>query len=114
MGLTTPGIFDRPMNLWVARLPVLALAGFALCLTLAVRTKGRLARIVSGAPRVSLILPTVALGLVTAGLVADPTIASGSAPVPGEESIRLVLLGIRCDRAARDRRRPLEPLAFGS
>ena len=80
------------MNLWVARFPVLALAGFALCLTLAVRGNGAIARLVAGAPRVSLICPTVAVGLLTAGIVADPTIASGSAPIPGEESIRLVLL----------------------
>lgn len=28
-GLTTPGIAGRPPNLWVGRLPVLAIAGFA-------------------------------------------------------------------------------------
>jgi uncharacterized protein len=28
-GLTTPGVFGRPLNMWVARFPVLALAGFA-------------------------------------------------------------------------------------
>src|SRR6188508_1083040 len=28
-GLATPGIADRPMNMWVGRFPVFALAGFA-------------------------------------------------------------------------------------
>ena len=31
-GLTTPGIWGRPPNLWVGRLPVLAIATFAACL----------------------------------------------------------------------------------
>ena len=31
-GLLTPGIAGRPPNLWVGRLPVLAIAGFAACL----------------------------------------------------------------------------------
>src|SRR5215217_1661308 len=31
-GMTTPGIGGRPPNLWVGRLPVLAIAGFAACL----------------------------------------------------------------------------------
>ena len=39
-GLTTPGIFGRPMNMWVARLPVLALATFAGCLAAAARPDG--------------------------------------------------------------------------
>ncbi len=93
-GLTTPGILDRPLNLWVARLPVLALAGFALCLTVAVRDEGLAARVVTAAPRASLLVPTAVLGLGTAAIVVDPTIAHGAAPIPGEETIRLVLLGV--------------------
>jgi hypothetical protein len=31
-GLTTPGIWGRPPNLWVGRLPVVAIAAFAACL----------------------------------------------------------------------------------
>jgi hypothetical protein len=34
-GLVTPGIGGRPVNLWVGRLPVLAIATFAVCLTAA-------------------------------------------------------------------------------
>jgi HD-GYP domain-containing protein (c-di-GMP phosphodiesterase class II) len=47
-GLATPGIADRPMNMWVSRFPVIALAGFATLLAAALRrpaaTPGRLAR----------------------------------------------------------------------
>jgi hypothetical protein len=92
-GLTTPGILDRPLNLWVARLPVLALAGFALCLGLALRERGVVARAVTSAPRLALLVPTIAVGLFTAAIVVDPTIAHGSAPVPAEETIRLAVLG---------------------
>jgi hypothetical protein len=34
-GLVTPGIGDRPPNLWVGRLPVLAISTFAACLAAA-------------------------------------------------------------------------------
>ena len=34
-GLVTPGIGGRPVNLWVGRLPVLAIATFAVCLAAA-------------------------------------------------------------------------------
>jgi hypothetical protein len=91
-GLTTPGIFGRPLNLWVVRLPVLALAGFALCLALALWEHGPVARAIGTAPRATMVLTTGLLGLLTAAIVVDPTIAHGTAPVPGEESIRLVLL----------------------
>ena len=36
-GLATPGIADRPMNMWVGRFPVIALAGFAAFLAAALR-----------------------------------------------------------------------------
>ena len=36
-GLATPGIADRPMNMWVGRFPVFALAGFATFLAAALR-----------------------------------------------------------------------------
>jgi hypothetical protein len=35
-GLTTPGIWDRPLNWWVARYPTIALAGFAAFMAAAV------------------------------------------------------------------------------
>ena len=39
-GLTTPGVRGRPPNLWVARLPVLAIAAFAACLCAAAGPAG--------------------------------------------------------------------------
>jgi hypothetical protein len=93
-GLATPGIFGRPLNLWVARLPVLALAGFALCLGLALRERGIVGRVVTGAPRVALSVPTIVLGLFTAAIVADPTVAHGGAPIAAEGTIRLAILGL--------------------
>jgi HD-GYP domain-containing protein (c-di-GMP phosphodiesterase class II) len=88
-GLTTPGIFGRPVNLWVARLAVLALVGFALCLALALREGGAIGR----APRATMAIPTLALLLFTSAVVVDPTALHGRAPLPGESVIRLVLLG---------------------
>ena len=58
-GLTTPGIFGRPMNMWVARLPVLALATFAGCLAAAARPDGVVSRFVARSPRVALVFPAV-------------------------------------------------------
>ena len=91
-GLTTPGIFGRPMNLWVARLPVLALATFAGCLALAARPDGRISRLVGTSPRIALGFPTASIALASAAVSVDPTLLWGSVPVPGESQIRVVLL----------------------
>lgn len=91
-GLTTPGILGRPMNQWVGRLPVLALATFAGCLVVAARPHGGLSRLVARSPLVALGFPTVSLALASAAIAIDPTILSGAAPVPGEEQIRTALL----------------------
>lgn len=91
-GLTTPGIFGRPMNLWVARLPVLALATFAGCLAAAARPEGMISRVVARSPRVALGFPAASIALASAAIAIDPTVLSGAAPVPGETQIRIVLL----------------------
>jgi hypothetical protein len=39
-GLTTPGIMGRPLNMWVARFPVMAMAGFAVCLAAVLAGEG--------------------------------------------------------------------------
>lgn len=93
-GLTTPGIFGRPMNLWVARFPVFALATFAACLAAAARPAGAISRAVAASPLISLAFPTVVIALVSTAIAIDPTLLSGSAPVPGEEAIRTVLLAL--------------------
>lgn len=91
-GLTTPGIFGRPMNLWVGRLPVLALATFAGCLAAAVRPDGTVSKLVARSPLVSLGFPTASIALASAAIAIDPTALWGSAPVPGETQIKTVLL----------------------
>ena len=86
-GLTTPGILGRPVQSWVARMPILAIAGFAVGLWLVHRRGelrdtpmrvGRRLSLVAGA----LVLPTVIV-------VVDPALAG--APFPGEMLVRDVL-----------------------
>ena len=91
-GLTTPGMFGRPLNLWVGRLPVLALASFAACLAVAVRVDGLVSRLVTASPRVSLGFPVAGIALASAAIAIDPTMLSGTVPIPGETQIRTGLL----------------------
>ena len=91
-GLTTPGILGRPMNQWVGRLPILALATFAGCLAAAARPDGTISRLVARSPRVALGFPVVSIALASAAIAVDPTVLSGTAPIPGEELIRTALL----------------------
>jgi HD-GYP domain-containing protein (c-di-GMP phosphodiesterase class II) len=92
-GLTTPGILGRPYNLWVSRLPTLALFGFAVALAAAAWTDGPAARIVSRLPRAALVVPVVILGVGTAVVALDPTALRGLVPAPGEESLVIVIRG---------------------
>jgi HD-GYP domain-containing protein (c-di-GMP phosphodiesterase class II) len=92
-GLTTPGILGRPLNMWVARFPVLAIAGFALCLVAATTNEdARVKRLVARHPRALLTGVTVTLGLLTAFLVARPTAGWGTEPFPGETELTDVLI----------------------
>ena len=85
-GLTTPGIADRPMNLWVSRFPVLALAAFALFLAAGLRQRessddGWLARHPVG----FLVGYGVTLATLAGAAVAWPAAGPGAARLPGEE-----------------------------
>jgi HD-GYP domain-containing protein (c-di-GMP phosphodiesterase class II) len=92
-GLTTPGVFGRPFSLWIARSPVLALSGFALCLVLSsVRPDGRLGRLVARGPRAFLALATAVLAAITTSIALDPLVWWGDRPVPGEELVSDVLI----------------------
>ncbi len=93
-GLTTPGIFGRPMNMWVGRLGVLALVGFAVCLSAAAWDEGPITRMVTRAPRLALGLPIVALTIFSVIVVLDPTALAGTVPVPAEDQLRSLLLGL--------------------
>jgi hypothetical protein len=91
-GLTTPGIGGRPPNLWVARLPVLAIAGFAACLCAAAWPERRPAVWAGSRPRGTLAAGAAVLGLVPAAAVAWPAAGGGLRPLPSEASIRLGLV----------------------
>ena len=92
-GLTTPGIGDRPMNLWVGRLPVLAVALFALFLIASMtEEKGHLKRLVGRYPRGSLAAVTGGLALFTLVIVVSPTALLGDRPFPGESAVNRTVL----------------------
>lgn len=93
-GLTTPGTLGQPMNMWVGRLGVLAIAGFAVCLAAAADDRHPLARLIARVPLLALIVPVVGLGVGCAWIVVEPTSLAGTAPVAGEEQIRSVLLAV--------------------
>jgi HD-GYP domain-containing protein (c-di-GMP phosphodiesterase class II) len=84
-GLTTPGIWGRPLNMWVARLPVLALALFALSLgAAAAPDDSPLRRTFRRFPRLSLGTTSVILVGFALLLVLRPTALAGDHPLPGE------------------------------
>ena len=87
-GLTTPGVGDRPVNLWVGRFPVLAIVGFALCLLAATASdESWIKRVVGWFPRTVLFAGSVGV-IGAAGVIsADPTLAWGTVPLPGEDAV---------------------------
>jgi HD-GYP domain-containing protein (c-di-GMP phosphodiesterase class II) len=92
-GLTTPGMLGQPMNMWIGRLGSLALIGFAFCLALATwHEGGAVGRLVAKAPALSLAIAITGLVFGSAVIVLDPTVLSGTQPVPAEDLIRTVLL----------------------
>jgi HD-GYP domain-containing protein (c-di-GMP phosphodiesterase class II) len=91
-GLMTPGIWGRPLNLWVGRLPVLAIAGFAASLCAAAWPQRWPARWAGRWPRGTLAVGATLLGLVPGAAVVWPAAGSGLRPVPGEAWVRLALI----------------------
>jgi HD-GYP domain-containing protein (c-di-GMP phosphodiesterase class II) len=91
-GLTTPGIWGRPPNLWVGRLPVLAIAGFAAGLCAAAWPERGPAVWAGPRPRWALAAGAVALGLVPGAAAVWPTAGGGLRPLPGEGWARLGLM----------------------
>jgi len=87
-GLTTPGIGGRPMNLWVARFPVLAMAGFALCLgTAATRGTSGPKRLVNRFPRATLAAVAAAALAGSLWIVVNPSAGLGDRPFSGESTL---------------------------
>jgi HD-GYP domain-containing protein (c-di-GMP phosphodiesterase class II) len=94
-GLTTPGIFGRPMNMWVARFPVLALSIFALCLTSALLPRERaLPRLVERHVRVAIWAPGALLAILCAAVVAWPAAWIGGHPLAGEDVASKILSAV--------------------
>jgi HD-GYP domain-containing protein (c-di-GMP phosphodiesterase class II) len=91
-GLATPGIGGRPPNLWVGRLPVLAIAGFAACLCAAAWPRRRPAVWAGRWPRGTLAIGAALLGLVPGAAVVWPAAGGSLRPLPGEASVRLALI----------------------
>jgi HD-GYP domain-containing protein (c-di-GMP phosphodiesterase class II) len=91
-GLTTPGIWGRPPNLWVGRLPGLAIAGFAASLCAAAWPRRWPAVWAGRWPRASLAAGAAVLGLVPGAAVVWPAAGGGLRPLPGEASVRLGLM----------------------
>jgi HD-GYP domain-containing protein (c-di-GMP phosphodiesterase class II) len=93
-GLTTPGIGGRPMNTWVGRFPVLAIAGFATCLAAAAAPHGSsLRRLAARFPWPAGAAVTLATAAGTALVVVRPTALAGDAPVPGEHLVTHFVIG---------------------
>jgi len=93
-GLTTPGMLGQPMNMWVGRLGSLALVGFAICQGAAAWEGNPIGRLVARAPRLSLATAITALIVFATVVVIDPTMFAGTQPLPGEDLIRTLILGL--------------------
>src|SRR6266550_9194507 len=84
-GLTTPGIWNRPFNWWVARYPLLALTVFAVCLAAAVFPgSSPLARWVERHARAVIAASCGLLALAVLPTLLWPTAGIGSHLLPGE------------------------------
>jgi hypothetical protein len=93
-GLTTPGMIGQPLNMWVARLPTLAIVAFAACLAGALRARSTVGRIVERAPVWSVVVPGVIIASFSAWLIIDPLALGGAGPLPGETQVRGAALGL--------------------
>jgi HD-GYP domain-containing protein (c-di-GMP phosphodiesterase class II) len=91
-GLTTPGIAGRPGNLWVGRLPVMAIVGFTACLGGAAWPRRPPAAWAGRWPRATLAAVGAALAIVLGVILLWPTAGIGGRPLPAEAGIRLTLV----------------------
>jgi HD-GYP domain-containing protein (c-di-GMP phosphodiesterase class II) len=84
-GLSTPGVAGQPPNLWVGRLPYLAIAAFATALAVASRPRNTAsARLATGRPRTVMVVATALAAGLAALIVTDPSGLGGSDRLPGE------------------------------
>jgi hypothetical protein len=88
-GLVTPGVADRPMNMWVGRFPVIAIAGFATFLALGLWRSGHESRgPVTCHPRVFLFCYALLAAGAVAAAVLWPAAGPGGLRLPGETAVR--------------------------
>jgi putative nucleotidyltransferase with HDIG domain len=87
-GVVTPGVSDRPYNLWVSRAPVLAVLGFAVCQGAAVLLpKSRASHVLSDHPVLFLGALSVVLGTFAAIVITDATALRGTDALPREDDL---------------------------
>ena len=88
-GLLTPGVHDRPLNVWVGRTPYAAITCFAVSLIVAGRPRNAwTSRLASRHPLLVVTVPSLLLTAVTVALVLDPTAFGGTAPLADEDAMR--------------------------
>jgi hypothetical protein len=93
-GLCTPGTMDHPSNQWIGRFPLVALAGFALCLFIAGRPQDRgLNRWVGHHPLLTVLVPIVPASLFVAAVVTGPTRFHGGSPIVAENTLKAAVGG---------------------
>jgi HD-GYP domain-containing protein (c-di-GMP phosphodiesterase class II) len=91
-GLLTPGVNGRPMNLWVARMPYLAITVFAVSLVLAGRARNTLtSRLAVHHSSALLTAPLVVLGALVIWLDRNPTSLAGDHRLAYENQLFWVL-----------------------
>ncbi len=87
-GLTTPGVLGRPGNVWVARLPFVAMCGFAVCLAAAGRPVPRWAdRLVRRRPRAAIVVASAAVAASVGAVTLRPTAFAGERVLAWEDDV---------------------------
>jgi len=73
-GVSTPGPgFGDGVNIWFHRFPIIAIAGFAIFLTVATGRDNKLTRLIGRRPRAALLVPALLMLVVGVAAVAVPT-----------------------------------------
>jgi HD-GYP domain-containing protein (c-di-GMP phosphodiesterase class II) len=91
-GLATPGIADRPMNMWVSRFPVIALAGFAAFLAAALRRPSERPGLIDRHPRIALGSYALVISVGVTAAVLWPAAGPGHVMLHGENDLGDVVL----------------------
>lgn len=95
-GLTTPGVWGRDPNLWVGRLPYLAMASLSLGLAGASTSPShRLNRLIARHPVMAIAIPVCPTAALTLAVVIDSRLMSGAGPIP-YEGLSLDVLSLVC------------------